>query len=121
MNLPLTLPQPYVDRLRADSTLRILLYCAADNARGTRCDISFPQQLEIKVGGEEVKANFKGLKNKPGSTRPADITGFIKKQANYVNNVAVTYALTHKVVMIISLLPSLTLPLVRLTTTRCII
>src|ERR1700712_385036 len=98
MNLALTLSQPYVDRLRADSTLRILLYCAADSSRGTYADISFPQQLEIKVGGEEVKANFKGLKNKPGSTRPADITGFIKREPDFSNQIHVTYALTHKVV-----------------------
>lgn len=89
--------------------------------KGSYTDISFPQQLEIKVSGEEVKANFKGLKNKPGSTRPADITAFIKKQANYVNNIAVTYALTHKVVMIISLHPSLTFPHIRLMKSRCTI
>ncbi|TID15850.1 DNA-binding SAP [Venturia nashicola] len=97
MVLPLKLPGPYVNHLRTDSSLRILLYCAdGDVPKGTEVDITFPTQLEIKVGGEEVKANFKGLKNKPGSTRPADITGFIKREPDFPNQIHVTYALTHK-------------------------
>ena len=60
-------------------------------------DISFPQQLEVKVNGEEVKANFKGLKNKVGSTRPADITSFLRRQnPNMANPIHITYAYTHK-------------------------
>jgi E3 SUMO-protein ligase PIAS1 len=110
MMLPLKLPGPYVNHLRTDSTLRILLYCAAgDVPKGTEVDITFPAQLEIKVGGEKVEANFKGLKNKPGSTRPTDITGFIKREPDFQNQITITYALTHKVIHIICLTPSLTL------------
>lgn len=106
MMLPLKLPGSYVNLLRTDSSLRILLYCAAgDVPKGTEVDITFPTQLEIKVGGEEVKANFKGLKNKPGSTRPADITGFIKREPDFQNQIHVTYALTHKVAIFIFLHP----------------
>jgi E3 SUMO-protein ligase PIAS1 len=119
MMLPLRLPQAYVNHLRTDSTLRILLYCAAgDVPKNTEADITFPAQLEIKVGGEEVKANFKGLKNKPGSTRPADITGFIKREPDFSNQIHVTYALTHKVVIFIYLHPSLTSLIVRLMKNR---
>lgn len=51
----------------------------------------------MRINGDEVKANYKGLKNKPGSTRPADITDFVRlSPANYRNNLVVTYALTHK-------------------------
>lgn len=46
---------------------------------------------------DEIKANLRGLKNKPGSTRPADITNFVRKRPNYENSVVMTYALTHKV------------------------
>lgn len=117
--LPLKLPGPYVNHLRINSTLRILLYCSAgDVPKGTEVDITFPSQLEIKVGGEEVKANFKGLKNKPGSTRPADITGFIKREPDFQNQIHVTYALTHKVVIIIYFHPSLTSPIIRLIKNR---
>lgn len=62
-----------------------------------RTDITFPAQIEVRINGDEVKANYKGLKNKPGSTRPADITDFVRiTPANYRNNLVVTYALTHK-------------------------
>lgn len=87
-----------IQRMRADSSLRILLYCAskADALPGQAFDVAFPPQLEVKVNEQEVKANFKGLKNKAGSTRPADITGFVTKQPNYTNRILVTYALTQK-------------------------
>lgn len=51
----------------------------------------------MRVNGEEIKANYKGLKNKPGSTRPADITDSMRTSpANYRNTVTITYALTQK-------------------------
>jgi hypothetical protein len=51
----------------------------------------------VRINGDEVKANYKGLKNKPGSTRPADITDQVRTSpANYRNNLVVTYALTQK-------------------------
>ncbi|KAL9093328.1 MAG: hypothetical protein Q9165_004069 [Trypethelium subeluteriae] len=95
----LTLNQDQVARLRSDPSLRICLFCAADSGPGRyeQLDISFPSQIEVKVNNDEVKANFKGLKNKPGTTRPADITGFVRKTANYDNSISVTYALTNKV------------------------
>lgn len=63
----------------------------------TRTDITFPAQIEVRINGDEVRANYKGLKNKPGSTRPADITDFVRlSPANYRNTLVVTYALTHK-------------------------
>ena len=88
-----------IERMRADSSLRVLLYCAAksDITAGVPFDVAFPSQLEVKVNDTEVRANFKGLKNKPGSTRPADITAFITKQPQYTNRILVTYALTQKV------------------------
>src|SRR5689334_18616245 len=58
-----------------DPGKRIMLYCAAEPIGGAiRSDIAFPHQLEIKVNNQDVRANFRGLKNRPGSTRPADIT-----------------------------------------------
>jgi E3 SUMO-protein ligase PIAS1 len=77
----------------------LLLFGALDQplAPFTRIDIAFPSQIEVRINNEEIKANYKGLKNKPGSTRPADITGHVKTTpANFSNKVAVTYALTQK-------------------------
>lgn len=89
------------DRMRADPQLKLMLFSSMDQPGITAYalhDIAFPQQFEVKINGDEVKANWKGLKNKPGSTRPADITDSVRKSpANYRNNMEITYALTTKV------------------------
>ncbi|KAF2004521.1 hypothetical protein P154DRAFT_519386 [Amniculicola lignicola CBS 123094] len=98
INRPLIIPAEMCTQLKADPTLRLLLLAGLEQplAAYTRIDISFPSQVEVKINGDEVKANFKGLKNKPGSTRPADITDYVRKQAQYRNSFIVTYALTQK-------------------------
>lgn len=75
-----------------------MVFCAADTGLNqfTKSDISFPHQVELKANLDEVKANLRGLKNKPGTTRPADITNYIRKKAGYTNHVVMTYALTQK-------------------------
>jgi E3 SUMO-protein ligase PIAS1 len=78
-----------------ESSLRVMVFCAAEGHG--RQDVAFPHQSEIKVNGGEVKANLRGLKNKPGSTRPVDITKELRlKVSTYTNNVEMTYALTNK-------------------------
>lgn len=84
-----------LNRVLDDKSLRIMVFCAGDN-NGVQ-DIAFPHQSEIKVNGNEVKANLRGLKNKPGSTRPVDITSFLRLKNDNRNLVEFTYALTQKV------------------------
>lgn len=87
---------PNLANLAIDKSFRVMLFCAAENT-GTQ-DIAFPHQSEFKVNGGEIKANLRGLKGKPGTTRPVDITDSLRlKPANYNNNVEFTYALTDKV------------------------
>jgi len=78
-----------------DKSMRVMIFCAMED-KGTQ-EISFPHQSEIKVNGGEIKANLRGLKGKPGTTRPVDITDHLRLRLNYVNNVDFTYALTTKV------------------------
>ncbi|KAK4165413.1 PINIT domain-containing protein [Cladorrhinum sp. PSN259] len=86
---------PILQQCATDPTMRVKVFCAESNALDQ--DIAFPHQCEIKVNGNEVKANLRGLKNKPGSTRPADITAALRlRQANYPNKIELTYALTQK-------------------------
>lgn len=86
---------PALQQCLADTSYRVLLFCAGE-AIGTQ-DIAFPHQSEIRVNGSEVKANLRGLKNKPGSTRPVDITHALRlKPPNYLNTIDFTYALTTK-------------------------
>ena len=86
---------PILGRAQHDSSLKVMAFCAAEG-KG-RQDVAFPHQSEVKVNGGEVKANLRGLKNKPGSTRPVDITNDLRlKLPTYSNMVELTYALTNK-------------------------
>ncbi|KKY38663.1 putative miz zinc finger protein [Diaporthe ampelina] len=86
---------PLLARCVTEKDMRVLVFCAGGNT-GPQ-DIAFPHQSELKVNGGDVKANLRGLKNKPGSTRPVDITDLLRlKIPNYANNIEFTYALTQK-------------------------
>ncbi|KAK0629857.1 PINIT domain-containing protein [Bombardia bombarda] len=90
------LDHPLLQQCSTDPNLRVMVFCASGNT-GEQ-DISFPHQSELKVNTGEIKANLRGLKNKPGSTRPADITDSLRlKPSSYSNNIEFTYALTQKV------------------------
>ena len=93
---------PDLQRCLDDPTMRVMIFCAANNY-GIQ-DVAFPYQCEIKVNGGEVKANLRGLKNKPGSTRPVDITDLLRlKPPTYGNSLEFTYALTSKVRSVVPL------------------
>ena len=80
------------------SNLKILMCCGMAHSMSpfSPTDVAFPNQIEVKVNDVDVKANFKGLKNKSGSTKPADITNFVRKFSGQQNTIQVTYALTTK-------------------------
>jgi hypothetical protein len=97
---PLVLSGDLGVRLKQDPSLKLVLYSHVDNQLLPYAmhDVAFPAQFEVKVNNDEVRANYKGLKNKPGSTRPADITDYVRKTpANYRNSVQITWALTASV------------------------
>ncbi|KAB5570329.1 PINIT domain-containing protein [Coniochaeta sp. 2T2.1] len=86
---------PVLNHVNNDPSLKVMAFCAAGNT-GVQ-EITFPWQSELKVNGGDIKANLRGLKNKPGSTRPADLTSHLRlKPPTYNNNVEFTYALTSK-------------------------
>lgn len=85
---------PPLQKCIDDISYRVMVFCAGDNT-GVQ-DIAFPHQSELRVNGGEIKANLRGLKNKPGSTRPVDITNSLRLRPNYANNIDFTYALTNK-------------------------
>lgn len=94
----ITLRPDVADKLTTDPSIRAMIFCASEPiSHFAKVDIAFPHQVEVKVNMDEVKANLRGLKNKPGSTRPPDITALLRKRANYENMLSLTYALTHKV------------------------
>lgn len=91
-----TSDHPDLARCTTYSSTKLMVFCGSENV-GPQ-DIQFPHQSEIKVNSDDVKHNLRGLKNKPGSTHPVDITPFLRlKQSNYTNTIEFTYALTTKV------------------------
>ncbi|KAL4877644.1 transport protein particle component-domain-containing protein [Aspergillus karnatakaensis] len=98
VELKILLGADVASRLLSDPKIRVMIFCAADTGLNqfTKSDIAFPHQVELKANLDEVKANLRGLKNKPGTTRPADITNYIRKKAGYTNHIVMTYALTQK-------------------------
>jgi E3 SUMO-protein ligase PIAS1 len=95
----MALPEHHAASLRLNSSIRIMLYCGENSHsnRSSATDISFPLNIEIKINDQEIRTNTKGIKGKPGSTRPVDITAFLRRQHGASNNISVTYALTAKV------------------------
>jgi E3 SUMO-protein ligase PIAS1 len=86
-----------LQNVQNDKRLRVMVFACEADAGHAKHDIAFPYQSEIKVNGGEIKANLRGLKNKPGSTRPVDITDFLRlRQTAYTNSIDMTYALTQK-------------------------
>jgi len=83
-------------QLKDDPATRLMIYCGANTGINSysAIDIAFPNQIEVKVNNEDVKSNFKGLKNTAGSTKPADITSYIRKLSGYGNQISICYALT---------------------------
>ncbi|KAL1845996.1 E3 SUMO-protein ligase pli1 [Paecilomyces lecythidis] len=92
-------------KLQNDPNIRVMVYCAADTGLNqySKSDVAFPHQVELKANLDEVKANLRGLKNRPGSTRPADVTNYIRKKPGYPNHIVMTYALTQKASVLWSL------------------
>lgn len=94
----MTIKPDIAQQFRNGEPLRIFMYCgiAGTMSPFSQTEIAFPNQIEVKVNDQDVKSNFKGLKNKLGSTKPADITSFVKKYNGQPNTISVTYALTSK-------------------------
>ncbi|KAF8249442.1 hypothetical protein K440DRAFT_621493 [Wilcoxina mikolae CBS 423.85] len=95
-----TLSPSQVQQLNNDKSIRCMVYCAVFETLtpfSKDTDISFPHQVELRVNDAVVTGlNLRGLKNKPGSTRPADITDKLNIRANYRNEIGLTYAQTQK-------------------------
>lgn len=102
VNLIINLRADIAERLSEDGSTRAMIYSASEPMSPfSKVDIEFPYQLEIKINQDEVKANFRGLKNKPGTTRPVDVTTMLRPKPGYDNHMIVTYALTKKRFLIV--------------------
>ena len=89
------LDQKDFEALTTDKNVRLYLLCGAVNVLGTRGTetIQFPSPNELQMNSRVVKANLKGIKNKKGTTKPADITEYLTKN-NAINIFQFIYAFT---------------------------
>jgi hypothetical protein len=85
-----------INLIRTDKHFKLYLLCGAYDPKKSTSDafIEFPQPLEIHFNGSLVKDNVKGLKNKPGSAKPANLTPFIKQTSGGYNELKIIYAFT---------------------------
>ncbi|KKA27120.1 hypothetical protein TD95_000369 [Thielaviopsis punctulata] len=85
---------PELTNAATDPKLRVYVFCATEY--NLNCDIAFPQHSMIRVNGNDIRANLRGIKKRPGSTRPADITSFLTLRAGFENAVEFTYDNTER-------------------------
>lgn len=79
-----------------DPKLRVYVFCADEYTLNR--DIAFPQHSLIRVNNNDIRANLRGIKKRPGSTRPADITDFLRLRHGCDNTVEFTYDNTQNVI-----------------------
>ncbi|CCD22574.1 SUMO ligase SIZ1 NDAI_0A04170 [Naumovozyma dairenensis CBS 421] len=87
-------PHDY-ELLSKTNKYKLYLFCAKVNELGSRGNefIEFPTHCEVRFNNVRVPDNVKGLKNKPGTTKPADLTPYIRNQ-NQENILQLIYAMT---------------------------
>jgi E3 SUMO-protein ligase PIAS1 len=79
---PLDPPNPY----------RLVLFCTlADRVPYGNSLIEFPTHVEIKCNGAAVSANVRGIKNRPGTVNPPDLTQQAILMHGVNNRVDITY------------------------------
>ncbi|KAL2887213.1 E3 SUMO-protein ligase pli1 [Ceratocystis lukuohia] len=79
----------WLNDMANDDRLRIFILCADNFAPNS--DIAFPNQCHIRVNNHDLRLNLRGVKKRPGSTRPADITQYLRIRPNHVNKIQFTY------------------------------
>ena len=72
---------------------RLVLFCTqTERVAYGNCVIEFPAHAEIRCNGTIVSANLRGIKNKPGTINPPDITPSAILMQGVTNKVDVTFA-----------------------------
>lgn len=81
--------------LESDEKYRLYLLCGEYNGTvsTTGEPIQFPHPNEIRFNNTQVKDNVRGLKNKPGTAKPADLTPYLRPSPQ-LNVLEVVYAFT---------------------------
>jgi len=77
----------------AQNPHRLVLFSTqTDRIHFGSCVIEFPAHAEIRCNGTVVTANLRGIKNKPGTVNPPDLTAQSILMQGVTNKVDVTFA-----------------------------
>lgn len=81
--------------LESDQKYKVYLFCGMVNTTGFESNqpIQFPYPNEIKINNVQIKDNVRGLKNKPGTAKPADLTPYLRPPSQQ-NLLEIVYAFT---------------------------
>lgn len=82
--------------LESDEKYKVYLFCGTvDSQKGFQCNqpIQFPHPNEIRVNNVQVRDNVRGLRNKIGTAKPADLTPYLRPPTQQ-NILEVIYAFT---------------------------
>ena len=55
------------------------------------CPIEFPATCEVRINGVQISANLKGVKKKPGTAPPADLSSSVRKVPGVHNALEMIY------------------------------
>ncbi|KAF9403271.1 SUMO ligase siz1, partial [Podila epigama] len=92
-SLPFTVPPMLSMQMKRDPELQLMVFCGwADSPPQQPVLMEFPSVCEIKVNGRVLEANLRGMKNKPGTVAPANITRLCRLESADYNKVEFIYA-----------------------------
>lgn len=89
-SLTFTLSDNDLHNLKNNRLSKLLLLCGAYDSYKPTTDVNieFPSPIEIHFNGTHVKDNVKGIKGKPGTTKPANLTPYVRQK----NDLNIIYA-----------------------------
>jgi E3 SUMO-protein ligase PIAS1 len=74
------------------NSYRLALYCTlTDRIPFGNCVVEFPTHSDIRCNGSLITANLRGIKNRPGTVNPPDLTTHAIVMAGVGNKVDVTF------------------------------
>ncbi|KAG0220264.1 SUMO ligase siz1 [Mortierella sp. NVP41] len=97
VSLTFTIAPMLSSQLKNEPEYQIMVFStSAEGVANPPALMEFPHVCEIKINGRVLEANLRGMKNKPGTVAPANITRLCRLDTADYNKVEFVYANTTK-------------------------